>query len=326
MGTVNPVPAYDMGKICRDFCMQRVRKQVGIPEGNIFKEGCYTGKGVTVAVLDTGVSSHPDLSGRIVGFADFVNNRHIMYDDCGHGTHVCGIIGGNGKASGGKFTGVAPKVHLLVGKVLDQKGDGSAEYMLKGLEWVLSEQKHFNIQVLNISVGIGKIKNYQKERKLLRKMEEARDCGIIVVCAAGNSGPANGSLSVLGLSSKMITVGCHDGNFYKDLENRCEAYSGRGDARSLLRKPDVVAPGTNIISCNMGCKKMGKYYRNAYVAKSGTSMATPIVSGAAALMLEKEPEITAEQLKQRLTFSATDLGEAWNKQGWGMVNVRKMLS
>ena len=114
-------------------------------------------------------------------------------------------------------------------------------------------------------------------------------------------------------------MGCHDGMYYKDNPKRCETYSGRGRFGTIPRKPDIVAPGTDIVSCNVS------FNRKAYVKKSGTSMATPIVSGVLALALQKQPDLTNKELRQRITFSARDLGEPWNKQGWGMVDAGKML-
>lgn len=279
-----------------------------------------------MAVLDTGIGRHPDLSGKLLGFCDFVNGKQLMYDDSGHGTHVCGIICGSGSLSGGRFMGIAPEANLVVGKILDEKGDGCTRHMLEGLEWILRVKDQYGIKLLNISVGIGNLSDEWKESALRGQLEKVWDSGIIVICAAGNGGPGNGTISALGESRKLITVGCHDGRFFWNHPGRCDSYSGRGDAFSPLRKPDIVAPGTNIISCNAFWKKAGAYYRDAYVAKNGTSMATPIVCGAAALALEKYPAMTGEEFRQKLTFSATDLGEAWNKQGWGMVNVKGLLT
>ncbi len=306
--------------------MQRVRNQVEVPcrpESGIVR--AYSGKGITVAVLDTGVGRHPDLVGKVLAFRDFVNGRQSMYDDNGHGTHVCGIICGSGSASGGRFTGMAPDVGLVVGKVLDGKGDGCTEHMLQGLRWVLARKGRYAIRILNISIGIGDLQDAAKEAGIREELERLYDSGIIVVCAAGNKGPDSGSISPLGTGKRLITVGCHDGDYYRNHPGRCESYSGRGDAMSVPRKPDIVAPGTHIVSCNVFYARSGGRFQNAYVSKSGTSMATPIISGAAALALEKRPGMTGEEFHRKLTATATDLGEAWNKQGWGMVNVKRLL-
>lgn len=299
--------------------MERVRRQIEVPEVMRCEDP------ITVAVLDTGIGRHPDLEGKVLCFKDFVENRNLMYDDNGHGTHVCGIICGNGKMSAGKYRGVAPCSRLVVGKILDDNGDGMAEHMLAALQWIASVRQKFKIRVLNISVGIGSLKQPEKERELQSQVEALWNSGIVVVCAAGNKGPGSGSISAVGGSGCVITVGCHDGEYCRDDPGRCETYSGRGFNFSHIRKPDLVAPGTNVISCNafygMGYHKQ----RNPYIAKSGTSMATPIVAGAAALALQKYAAMTNEELKQKITISATDLQEPWNKQGWGMVNVRRLL-
>ena len=180
-------------------------------------------------------------------------------------------------------------------------------------------------------VCVGNLKDKQKRQELIRKVEEAWENGIIVVCAAGNLGPERGSISPLGISRKVITVGCHDGKLFSDNENRCETYSGRGPTRNAIKKPDIVAPGTDIISCNVHFYQTGKktyekvIYKNAYVEKSGTSMATPMVSGAAALLLQKNPYMTQEQIKKKILYTAIDMGEPWTKQGWGMLNIRRAL-
>ncbi|MCM1344341.1 MAG: S8 family peptidase [Lachnospiraceae bacterium] len=300
--------------------MQRVREQLGLSS-----LGETDGSGITVGVLDTGMGQHPDLEHRLIRFQDFVGHRSLMYDDNGHGTHVCGILCGSGEASQGRYTGMAPGVRLVVGKVLDEKGDGSTESMLLGLDWILRIREQCRIRILNISVGIGTLDEAGKERRLKAMIEEVWDSGILVVCAAGNKGPEPGTISAVGGSNKTVTVGCHDGSYRIDSPGRCETYSGRGAEGAAIRKPDLVAPGTDIMSCNVHYYRLHGRFRNAYVAKSGTSMATPIVSGAAALAMQRFPWMTNEECKQKLQYTATDLHLPWNQQGWGMVNVGRLL-
>ena len=294
--------------------MERVRRQIGA------QEAAYTGKGIHVAVLDSGVENHPDLRGRILTFRDFVGGGVSCYDDNGHGTHICGVICGSGRESAGKYRGLATDAGLVVGKVLDRQGNGKTEQMLEGLEWIRRSRERLRIRILNISVGIGELDDLKKEKALCDSLEQLWNDGITVICAAGNRGPAAGSLSALGKSEKIITVGCHDGEF-RSVSRPCRFYSGRGLNNAGTRyKPDLVAPGTDIVSCNAG-------YRNGlfYIAKSGTSMATPIVSAAAALLLEQNPQLSNEEVKRRLSYTADDLREDWNLQGWGMVNIKKLL-
>ncbi len=301
------------------FLMQRVRQQLGVP-----KRWLQKGEGeVTIAVLDTGVADHPDLAGRVRAFRDFVGGRRLMYDDNGHGTHVCGILCGSGGLSGGRYRGMLPTAGLVVGKVLDQDGDGSTETMLAGMDWILRMRAAYRIRILNISVGIADLKEPEKETALAGKVKELQESGILVVCAAGNKGPGDGTISAVSGSSRVLTVGCHDGRYHKNNPGRCETYSGRGRKNDGLRKPDLVAPGTEIISCNAAYAS-GRDAA-AYVAKSGTSMATPIVAGAAALAMQIYPDMTNEECREKLLFTATDLGISWNRQGWGMVNVRRLL-
>lgn len=297
--------------------MQRVRKQVGLTDDRILRDGT----GIVIAVLDTGVGKHPDLDGKVLAFHDFVNGRQVPYDDSGHGTHVCGILCGSGRLSEGRYRGMAPGAELVVGKVLDARGDGETENMIEGLEWVLAQRDRYRIRILNISVGIGALDDRLKEAALMRKLEQLWDEGILVVCAAGNKGPRNNSIASIGGNGRVVTVGCHDGAYFRDHPGRCETYSGRGDPNGRMRKPDLVAPGTEIVSCNVHCRETRNGYRNAYLAKSGTSMATPVVSGAAALLMQGDPGMTNEECRDRLLFTCTDLGLPWNRQGFGMVNV-----
>jgi serine protease AprX len=275
--------------------------------------------------LDTGIGNHPDFGNRVIAFADFVNGRTGRYDDSGHGTHVAGCIGGSGYLSGGVYRGIAPTCRLCVGKVLDHNGEGSIESMYRGLSWVLQNRERFQIRVLNISVGIGKDSSPERMRELLALLDEVWEQNIAVICAAGNNGPREGSISPLGSSRRVITVGCHEGGYFGKRQDLCENYSGRGSMEWLYRKPDVVAPGTDVVSCNAGWRRNGRgEYRGAYTKKSGTSMATPIVSGAAALYLQKNPYDNNEQVKRKMIYSARDMGDPWNKQGWGMIDVEKM--
>ncbi len=303
--------------------MLRVRNQIGCSDELI--ESC--GKdGVTIAMLDTGMAAHPDLEHRILSFKDFVNGKEKCYDDSGHGTHVAGCMCGDGKLSAGRYKGIAPYSRLIVGKVLDYKGDGIIESMTEGIEWVLDIQKQYDIRILNISIGMGENTKKERMERLVKLVDEAWECGLVVVCAAGNMGPKPMTISPLGARKQVITVGCHEGGFFGNREHLCENYSSRGPSPYAIKKPDIVAPGTDIISCNAGIERRGKYYRNAYIAKSGTSMATPIISGGAALLLQKYPFYSNEQVKQRLQYTARDLKEPWSKQGWGMIQINKLLS
>ena len=296
--------------------MDRIRNQIGCEK--VYKRG-LTGKGVGIGVLDSGVTKHPDLNDCVYQFKDFVYERAGMYDDSGHGTFVCGVLSGNGSLSEGKYRGIAPDARLYVGKVLQKDGDGDYEKLAQGLEWLLENKDRFQLRLINISAG-SKQKDMNehvaiKLKRVNELIQKAYENQILVVTAAGNSGPQIGSISDIGAASTSICVGCHDGSYKFPNTIMCEEYSGRGPSNYVLKKPDIVAPGTSVVSCGI----------NGYCTKSGTSMATPIVTGALALAYEKFPGKSAKDMKHKLVYSADDLGEAWNKQGWGMINVEKLV-
>ena len=218
---------------------------------------------------------------------------------------------------------MAPEAKLVVGKVLDRQGEGSCDSMQEALEWVLRVKNRYGVRVLNISVGIGDLKERYKEQMLRKSLELLWDHNILVVCAAGNTGPEDGSISEMASSRKVLTVGCHDGRYCKNDPGRCETYSGRGRRYDVTRKPDIVAPGTRILSCNAFWQnRNGRIYR-PYVAKSGTSMAAPIVSGAVACLLSEYPDMTNVEVKLKLRESCISLDEEGT--GWGLLNIGELL-
>ena len=300
------------------FFMFRVKKQIG---WNVDMVQAIQNHNISIAVLDTGISKHPDLRDAVFDFKDFVHGKVGGYDDCGHGTHVSGILCGSGEISDGRYCGMAPGMKLVVGKVLDEKGDGNVETMVAGMEWIIKNKDKYGIRILNVSIGTGSYIDVNKEEILKDMLISAWKKGLVVVCAAGNSGPKADTVSSIGRSPYLLTVGCHDGEYYADKANRCSSYSGRGALFDTVRKPDIVAPGTEIISCNYKYE----WGKKGYVAKSGTSMATPIIAGAMGLLLAKHPEFDNETAKRKILYTAKNLNIPWNEQGWGMVDMTKMM-
>lgn len=302
--------------------MNRVKRVIHATRQEL---GTYTGEGVTAAVLDTGIALHPDLAGRIAGFKDFCQKQRLPYDDSGHGTHVAGCLCGNGSCSNGLYAGIAPRCRILACKVLDRNGEGNAGSMIEAVRYVLETRRLYHTRILNISVGVGMIQDKKLEEELFSWLLKAWDAGIFVAVAAGNGGPAPDSISPMGLQGHLVSVGCHDGKRSSG-KNGCQDYSGRGPENGRVKKPDIVSPGTRIISCNAWfVKNRFGAVKNAYTAKSGTSMAVPAVSGTAALLWEKYPHLTNEQVRERILHRAQDLGEEWGMQGWGMLHAVRAL-
>lgn len=296
--------------------MTRCRNEAAADAGSLGKQVC-------AAVLDTGIIRHPDFENRILAFQDCLHGKTEMYDDNSHGTHVSAIIGGNGSASEGKFAGMAPGCSLIAVKVLDEKGNGNISYVLRGIEWVLNHREAYRIRIVNISVGTLPGVNETGAKELVRAVETLWDAGIVVVTAAGNYGPLPGTITSPGISRKVITVGsCDDQIYTENGQRRRKSYSGRGPTAEFVVKPDVLAPGSYITACNA---KYGLPGQKPYAVKSGTSMSTPVVSGAAALLLSKYPGMTNVEVKLRLRESSTDLGLPNNQQGWGLLNVERLL-
>jgi serine protease AprX len=309
-----------------------------------FQQYSLTGYQVGVAVLDSGIQNQGDFgdpSGcRLVGSADFTNED--VNDHCGHGTHVAGIIAGNGQASTGNqfsktFYGIARRASLIEVKVLTGNGAGTVSNAISGIQWCVANRKKYNIRVLNISFGHPVGENYSTD-PLCQAVEAAWQSGIVVVCAAGNEGRLNptatsgasnegygtayGTIECPGNDPSVITVGAmknYDGNRADD---RIATYSSRGPALfDFTLKPDIVAPGNQIVSVEANnCFLINTYpttvplknsfysskngYSNDYCVLSGTSMATPVVAGAVALMLQQQPTLSPDTVKVRLMESA----------------------
>lgn len=316
----------------------------------------YTGAGVGVAIIDSGITAwHDDLTKtgfstlvrsengqRVVGFVDFVNDRTSPYDDNGHGSHIAGIVAGNGYDSYGARAGIAPDAHLVGLKVLDERGRGVISDVIAALDWIVANRTLHNIRVANLSVGAAVTESYRTD-PLTIAAKRAVDAGIVIVTAAGNLGKGAdgrtqyGAITAPGNAPWVLTVGAsnHQGTINRN-DDVVAAYSSRGPAAvDYEAKPDLVAPGTGIVSLS---DPSSTFYTTKaaylltgtratsykpYLSLSGTSMAAPIVSGTVALMLQANPSLTPNMVKAILQYTAQPYdGYDALTQGAGFLNSR----
>ncbi len=279
---------------------------------SVWHEGYY-GAGVGICFLDTGIDlEHADFAGRIAGVADFTGEG--ISDVNGHGTHVAGIASGDGRASGGKYRGVAPRAELYVVKVLDHQGSAFMSDVMAGIDWAVKQ----NVHVINLSLsgpppGDG-------SDALSETCDLVAERGFVVCVAAGNSGPTPGSIGPPGCAREVITVGAST-----DDDTILEA-SSRGPTADGRVKPDLLFPGQDIVSCRAHGTTLGSALNSVYTEASGTSMATPHASGVAALLLEAHPGLTPREIKNLMMSSAVDLGLDANSQGAGRGDAYGTLS
>lgn len=307
---------------------ENILNRVGsIVKVNYAHERGIKGKGIGIAILDTGIYPHNDFGKRIIVFRDFIYKKQSNYDDCGHGTHIAGIAAGDGSLSNGYYKGIAPEANIIALKVLDYSGNGTVGNVMQGIEWIIENKERYNIRVVNISVGTVSKKAGDEECQLVKGVNRAWDAGLVVCVAAGNNGPKPYTITAPGISRKVITIGSSDDSEPVDVGGEVLTdYSGRGPNASCIIKPDIVTPGSNIWSCKSNYRYKVRNTKNMYVKKSGTSMSTPIVSGACALLLSLHPQLTNGQVKRCLCESADDLGWESNRQGFGQLNIEKMLT
>lgn len=295
----------------------RILLDVAVPTvgGALAQQAGLTGENVNIAVLDTGIYPHPDLvqpSNRILAWNDLVNQKQDPYDDNGHGTHVAGIIAGNGYKSDGKYTGMAPEARLVGVKVLDKDGAGVTSTIISGIEWCLKNQATLNIRAINLSMGATAQESYRSD-PLCRATTAAWRKGIVVCCAGGNEGPESGTIDSPGINPKTITVGnLDDKQTLSPKDDLLSDTSSRGPTIDRLVKPDILAPGTNITSL---------WKNGGYRSLSGTSMATPMVTGAVAQIVQKWPKLKPDQIKQQLLKNSRDIGLGKNLQGAGVLDM-----
>ncbi|MGX1488153.1 subtilisin family serine protease [Streptomyces tendae] len=292
-----------------EAALDRSTAQINAPAA--WKAG-YEGQGVKVAVLDTGADArHPDLAGRIAVAKDFSGSGNTG-DHFGHGTHVASIVGGTGAASGGTRKGVAPKAELLIGKVLDDDGYGSESGVIDGMEWAVDA----DAKVVNMSLGAdGHADGTDPMSQALNTLTAST--GTLFVVAAGNTGPGQTTIGTPGAADAALTVGA------VDRDDSLASFSSRGPRYGDgAVKPDVTAPGVGIVAARASGTTLGDPVDSHYVSLSGTSMATPHVAGAAALLLQQHPNWSAQELKDALTSTASTVsGTGVTEQGGGRIDL-----
>jgi serine protease AprX len=294
----------------------------------------YNGAGIGVAIIDSGINDGtPDLwnsnqsNSRVVYHQDFTgtatsNSQGAKHDLYGHGTHVAGIVGGNGYLSSGNYIGVAPAVSLIDLRALDLNGSGSDSTVIAAIQQAIALKNTYNIRVINLSLGRGIFVSYTQD-PLCQAVESAWKAGIVVVVAAGNYGRVSingsngfGTITAPGNDPLALTVGAmkSNGSTSQSAETLA-SYSSKGPTTyDHVVKPDIVAPGNSIVSLAAPGATLEAAYpaelvtgndgSNDYFTLSGTSMATPVVSGAVALLLQQNSALTPDQVKARLMKTA----------------------
>lgn len=266
----------------------------------------YRGRGVRVAIVDTGIDAeHPALRGRVAAIHDLTGEG--PRDLNGHGTHVAGIVAGDGE----RYRGVAPEATLMAVKVLRGDGSGTTSQVMAGVEWAVQQ----GAQVINLSLGSSGTSDGTDP--LSQTGDAAMARGIVVCVAAGNDGPRGGSIGSPGTARQVITVGASTDH------DAVADFSSRGPTADERVKPDLVFPGYGIISCRARGTTMGRPIDDLYTEASGTSMATPHASGTVALLLQARPGLTPAQVKALFMKTAKSLGLTANVQGAGRAQANQ---
>jgi serine protease AprX len=296
----------------------------------IGKVPAVTGQGVGVAVIDSGVNPHPALANRIVANVSLVTDDPSYLDAFGHGTHVAGIIAGNASAASGVTPlyngGIAPGANIINVRVLGADGTGLTSDVIAGIDWAIDNRARYNIRIINLSLG-HVVTEAAAFDPLDQAVARAVQAGLIVFAAAGNDGvapngaPILGGIMVPGNSPLAITVGAlNTWGTVNRSDDTVATYSSRGPTRyDLAVKPDLAAPGNKIVSLEAQKSYLSRNFSylhvagsstNGYFRLSGTSMATPMVSGAAALLLQGSPGMSGAQMKLALQMGATYMPKA----------------
>ncbi len=270
--------------------------------------GVY-GDGIRIGIADTGLDrDHPDFAGRIEGFRDFLEEGGPPDPD-GHGTHVASVACGSGAASDGRYAGAAPLARILAARVLHQGGSGHMSKVMLGIEWLAAS----GAQVINLSVGAEvSVHGVDPLSRLCANLVEAN---IVVTVAAGNAGPFPRTIGSPGSAPRVITVGA------TDLSDQVTTFSSRGPTAQGLIKPDLVAPGFEVVAARARDTHIGTILNHAYTSMSGTSMAAPLVAGLAALMREIAPQLTASEIKAILQLHSAPLNLPVTAQGAGLLQA-----
>jgi len=316
--------------------------------GSLLGTPSVNGKGIGVAIVDSGIASHSALSGKVVAAVNYATGVTGTNDAFGHGTHIAGIIAGSTSYSATSLykNGIAPGAHLVNVRVLNGEGLGYTSDVIAGIQWVVANRTKYAIRVMNLSLG-HPIQAPCSFDPLCLAAEDAVAKGLVVVASAGNSGkdaegsPVLGSISTPGNAPGVITVGALNtwATVGRD-DDTVASYSSRGPTRyDMMLKPDVVAPGNKIVSLEAAGSYLSRTYpslhvagsgTNAYSMMSGTSMAAAMVSGGAALLLQSTPGATPRHVKVALQVTAEFMPEAGLVAGGtGSVNLysaRKVLS
>ena len=278
---------------------------IGVPQ--VWQAG-FTGKGIKVGIVDTGIDpNHPDLTGRIAQMKDFTGQG--PNDNHGHGTHVAGIVGGTGASSNGKYKGVAPECTFYTAKVLSANGSGSTSWVMAGIEWAVQQ----GVQVINLSLGSDGACDGTDALSVL--CDAAVGKGVVMCVAAGNAGPGAKTVGSPGCAKQVITIGATNDS------DQVTSFSSRGPTSDGRIKPDLCFPGASIVACRAAGTSMGTPVDSFYTSASGTSMATPHATGASALLLQANPNLVPQQIKDVLMNTAKDLGLDANTQGKGRAQV-----
>jgi serine protease AprX len=305
--------------------MYNVTHEVGAPT---YWWSGYTGAGVDVALIDSGVAPVPglDRAGKIVygpdvSFESGVDGLHNL-DTFGHGTHMAGIIAGRGDG----FRGVAPGARIVSLKAADALGRTSVGQVIAAIKWVVEHRtaNGLNIRVLNLSFGASQVQSYQVD-DLAYAVEQAWQAGIAVVVSAGNDGAGSNGLADPAFDPYVIAVGADNPQGTTDVsDDNVTTFSSRGDSQ---RDPDVIAPGKSVLSLRVPGSYLDQAYPDARVGDnlfrgSGTSQAAAVVSGVAALIIDQRPRITPDQLKALLQSTAQAIpGASCEEQGSGLVSL-----